>query len=440
MQFRNTLRKLRAIGLVLALPLLGAFPALSQDQVELRVMDWQSGGPDFWAKTDQLFMEKNPGIKVVHEFVPYDKYFESVGAYVASQDGPDLIQNEPGGNVFDRKDSFVALNSYFSAAELARFSGTAALCTDFDCNKEIWGIPHTNQGHMMYYNKAVLSAAGLDPNSPPKTYADLITACEKIKAADKECIQLGGKDWAALWTWLELIVQTATPEDMQALKEGTQKWTDGPHIGALRIFDDMHKRGMFNDGAAATTVTPDMNDAFVGDKAAFVMTIMSDFMNWKWWGDKMGYDKFGAMKFPRVAAGDIDGVTPGPFTGKFNPYGGIGYNLTTWSKQKDAAVAYIKFVTSPETQTRYLVEGGAMPANKDVDQGAVKKIGSPQLEETLGWVAEDGNFPASPHLWLYAAELDEIIRSSQLLLTGAATVDDMAASLQQVRDAQAAAN
>ena len=433
---RELTRKLRVFALALVLPFLAtAAPAVAQDKVEIRVLDWQSGGPDFWAKTDKLFMEKYPNIKVTHEYVPYGTYFDSVGAYIASQDGPDLIQNEPGGNVFDRKDSFVPLNSYFTAEELSHYSGTAALCTDFDCSKDIWGIPHTNQGHMMYYNKAVFTEAGLNPAAPPKTYSELITACEKVKSIGKDCIVLGAKDWAAEWTWLELIAQTATPADMQALHDGTQKWTDGPHIGALRIFGDMVKRGMFNKGAAATTVTPDMQDSFVGNKSAFVMTIMSDFMNWKWWGEKMGYDKFGAMKFPAIAAGDIEGVTPGPYTGKFNPYGGIAYNLTTWSKHKDAAVQYIKFVTGPETQTRYLVEGGAMPANKDVDPKVVASIGSPQLIETLGWVGEKGNFPASPHLYLYAAELDEIIRGAQLVLSGAASVDDMAASLQQVHDA-----
>ena len=441
MEEHNVLGKLKAFGCLFALQALvvAASPVLAQEQVEIRVLDWQSGGPDFWAKTDQLFMEQHPNIKVVHEFVPYDKYFDAVGAYVASQDGPDLIQNEPGGNVFDRKDSFVPLNSYFSVDELNTYTGLAALCTDFDCSKEIWGIPHTNQGHMMYYNKSVLSEAGLDPSIPPQTYAELIDACEKINAIGKSCIQLGAKDWAALWTWLEVIVQTATPADMQALRDGTQKWTDGPHLGALRIFDDMNKRGMFNKGAAGSTVTPEMNDAFVGNNAGFVMTIMSDFMNWKWWGDNMGYDKFGAMKFPKVAAGDIDGVTPGQFAGKFNPYGGIGYNLTVWSEQKDAAVEYIKFVVGSETQTRYLVEGGAMPSNKNVDPAVVDSIGSPQLIETLGWVAEEGNFPASPHLYLYAAELDEIIRGAQLVLTGDSTVEDWAASLQQVRDSQAAA-
>ena len=410
--------------------------ALAQD-VTIRVMDWQSGGPDFWTETDRLFMEQNPGIKVEHEYVPYGTYFDSLGAYVAAQDGPDLIQNEPGGNIFDRKDNWVPLNEYFTAEELAQISGTAALCTDFDCTKEIWGLPHTNQGHLMYYNKVVFAEAGLDPAKAPQTYEELGKACDAIKAIGKDCIVLGAKDWAALWTWLELIVQTATPADMQALKDGTQKWTDAPHLGALKLLADMQQKGWFNPGAAATTVTPDMQDSFVGNKSGFVMTIMSDFMNWKWWGEKMAYDNFGVMKFPVIDADDVPGVAPGPYAGKFNPYGGIGYNLTTWSKNKDAAIAYIKFVTGPETQTRYLVEGGAMPANKNIDPAAIAGIGSPQLDETLKWVAEEGNFPASPHLYLFAAEIDEIIRGAQLLLTGTITADQMAEQLQQVHDAQA---
>ena len=57
---------------------------------------------------------------------------------------------------------------------------------------------------------------------------------------------------------------------------------------------------------------------------------------------------------------------------------------------------------------------------------------------TLAWVNEAGNFPASTHLYLYAAELDELIRGAQLVLAGSSTIEDMAASLQRVHDAQAA--
>jgi ABC-type glycerol-3-phosphate transport system substrate-binding protein len=426
------------LALAASLAVAARAPAIAEDQVTIRVFDWQSGGPDYWKKTDDLFMQKYPHITVKHEFVPYLTFFDSLGAFVASQDGPDLIQNEPGGNIFDRKDNWVPLNEYFSKDELAQFNGLNALCTDFDCSKEIWGIPHTNQGHLMYYNKEVFKAAGLDPEKPPQTYKELGADCDKIKAAGKECIVLGAKDWAFLWTWLELSVQTCTPADMKALQTGAQKWTGGCHLAALKIFDDMIKRGWFNKGAAGTSVTPDMQDFFAGNKAGFVMTIMSDFMNWKWWGEKMGYDKFGVLKFPVIAAGDVAGVTPGPYAGKFNPYGGIAFNLTTWSKHRKEAVEYIKFITGPESQTRYLVEAGAMPANKNIDKTVIAKIGSPQLVQTLAWINAGGNFPGSTHLYLYAAEWDQLERGAQLLLSGSGTVEDMAAALQAVHDAQAA--
>lgn len=403
------------------------------DPVTIRVMDWQSGGPEFWEETDRLFNEKYPWIEVEHEFVPYQTYFDAMGAYIASQEGPDLIQNEPGGNVFDRAENWVPINDYISGEEFADLSGTAAFCTDFDCSKEIWGLPHTNQGHHMYYNKTVFEEAGLDPENPPTTYKEMDVACKAIKNIGKECIVLGAKDWAVLWTWLELIVQTASPEDMAALQAGEQTWLDAPHLNALKIFADMNERGWFNEGAAATTVVPDMNDMFVGGKAGFVMTIMSDFMNWKWWGDAMGYNNFGAIKFPIIDEDDIPDVVPGTYVGKFNPYGGIGYNLTAWSEHPDEAVLYIKFVTSPETQARYLLQGGAMPANKTIDRTVVT---TPQLADILDWVSEEGNYPVSPHLYLYAAEWDEIIRSGQLMLTGDMTAEEAAEAIQRVRDAQ----
>jgi multiple sugar transport system substrate-binding protein len=65
-------------------------------KVSLRVMDWQSGGKDFWDKTDADFMALHPEITIVHEPVPYGQYFDKVGAYIAAKDGPDLMQLETG--------------------------------------------------------------------------------------------------------------------------------------------------------------------------------------------------------------------------------------------------------------------------------------------------------------------------------------------------------
>ena len=42
-------------------------------------------------------------------------------------------------------------------------------------------MPFNMSGPVLYYNKKAFSAAGLDPNSPPKTLDDLKAAAEKLK-------------------------------------------------------------------------------------------------------------------------------------------------------------------------------------------------------------------------------------------------------------------
>ena len=43
-------------------------------------------------------------------------------------------------------------------------------------------MPFNTSGPVLYYNKKAFTAAGLDPNSPPKTLDDVRAAAEKLKA------------------------------------------------------------------------------------------------------------------------------------------------------------------------------------------------------------------------------------------------------------------
>lgn len=145
----------------------------------------------------------------------------------------------------------------------------------------------------------------------------------------------------------------------------------------------------------------------------------------------MGYENFGVMKFPQIEANvPLDGVSPGPLAGTMDVHGGIAFSIPTWSRLTDEAIAYIKFVLSPETQTRFLVEGGAFPSSKSFDASVVD---APQFAQIVEWVNEPG--VAVPGL-LYNTpeEWDEIIRQSQLMLLGQASPDDAAEALQRVHD------
>jgi multiple sugar transport system substrate-binding protein len=408
-----------------------ATPVQENEPVTIRVMNWESGSEAFWLGTDKAFMEKYPWITVEHEIDPYGQYFDKVGAYIAAGDGPDLIQFETGMGILKYKDALVPINDYVKDV-FQDINGTMAFCEDFDCSKNIYSLPHTNQAHMVYYNKTVFKEAGLDPEKPPTTWREFDDACQKIKAAGKECLAFGGKEQAALWTWCDLPQQTASLEEQLGLFHGTVKWTDAPFLNGWRLFEDMNKRGWFQQGAASTNVNPDSVDKFVRGDAAFYNSIISDCYNWKWFGDLMGgYENLGVMKFPKIECDfPLKGVCPGPLADLMDLHGGIGFGVMKWSKNPEAGVLYIKFVVSPETQKRFLSDSGGFPSNRNFDPSIVA---APQFQTIVKWANEAKNPPAI--LYATPEEWDEIIRQAQLILLGETDAQKAAEAVQATRDA-----
>jgi sn-glycerol 3-phosphate transport system substrate-binding protein len=47
-----------------------------------------------------------------------------------------------------------------------------------------WGVPFQRSTVVMYYNKELFKEAGLDPNRPPETWADLKAAATKLTKKD----------------------------------------------------------------------------------------------------------------------------------------------------------------------------------------------------------------------------------------------------------------
>ena len=54
-----------------------------------------------------------------------------------------------------------------------------------------WGIPFQRSTIVMYYNKDAFRAAGLDPENPPSTWDELVTAGKKLTKAD-------GSQWGVM--------------------------------------------------------------------------------------------------------------------------------------------------------------------------------------------------------------------------------------------------
>jgi|GEM_PF-1764507 len=395
------------------------------EPVALKMIHYAGGGQDFWNNLNASFMEEFPNITIEQEVVDPGTYHQKLGGYVSAGDGPDIALMEAGLSTIKYKDVLIDLNGKFDDI-IGSVVGLDVYYNDFDTSKELLAMPSASNGHMIYYNKIVFEEAGLDPENPPKTWSEMDAAIQKIKAAGKEGIALGGKEYGNFWLWSAMMNLTMSHEQHLGIFQGTTKWNEKPLSDVVYIFEDMYKKGWFIKDAALTSVTPEAQDMFINGDAAFFVSLLGDAFNWKVWGEAMGYENFGVMKLPTVAADDpIAGIVPGPLNGTIPVWGSYAWGITKWSKNPDAAVTYLKYLLRKDVQERFVLEGGFFPNSlSDFD---ISKVEAPQFATLVEYAIESeavpGLFYSSPEEW------DAYIRNAQLLLSdqqdAKAFVDDM---------------
>jgi multiple sugar transport system substrate-binding protein len=128
------------------------------------------------------FNKATPNVKVTMNVYQWADFFQKVPAAVASGNGPDV-----GAMHVDDIPTNAARNIIVPIDDVAK----ALNLTEADFSPVVWqggvykdkryGIPLDAHSLGMYYNKAVLQKAGLDPEKPPQTGEDYLAALEQIK-------------------------------------------------------------------------------------------------------------------------------------------------------------------------------------------------------------------------------------------------------------------
>ena len=95
---------------------------------------------------------------------------------------------------------------------------------------KLYFIPTTLQGHVVYYNKALYKAAGLDPEKPPTTWAELTKVCDAFKAQGKTaCFMMANKEgYEAEFFLSEAANQSLTAQQQADWLAGKLHWSDPP--------------------------------------------------------------------------------------------------------------------------------------------------------------------------------------------------------------------
>ncbi len=321
----------------------------SSSKVKLTLGWFMDGKTGSYKALLDAFKKKHPNVVVVEQSIPYDGYYQKLGAWTSAKQGPDAIALEPGALAEPYYKDMQPLDVKTFQSDMGNVTDPTAFCTNWDCNKGFYSIGFDSQGYPLYYNKDVFKQAGLDPNQPPRTFGEMKTACDAVKKIGKQCWEILGKTFGLPIVLAETALRVVTKQQMLDLATGKAKWTDPEFKQVLTLLDYMAKNGWYQDGWVASG---EVQTPFVAGKAAFVSGFFSGGgATWSNLASTMGSDdKFGILPMPKLQPGDVPGVTPGPLNDTIGLEVGRAIVVPKWSKHPKEAEELIRTTLDPEVQ------------------------------------------------------------------------------------------
>lgn len=404
-----------ALGITAALALTACGGASSGNGAagsdKLVVWNWGASDDAATAYQDDVkaaFAKLHPDVEVEIVSQPFDQYYTLLGSAIEAGTGPDLALFNGGTQLKSRVDSLVPVT-----AELAGIHDQLAGWPAFETGGETYSAPMFLQGFPIYYNKALFTAAGLDPENPPTTWDELTAACTAILAkTDASCFALGNKEGLGIEFFLSGFGSGIfTPEEYDDWINGKRDWTSEHAKQALQLWAQTSADGWYNEGANSTAMFNDSFDIFSGGKAAMVVGLSSGIAHWKQFDEFLGAD-----------LGFMMPVTVNPGTTLALPIeGGIGYGVLNADK-KDLAVDWIKATVDKSALSAYALAGGQIVSDTTITLDT-PIVSAQQIIKEL-----PGSKPLL-HSALSGDTLDLLHRLGQQLLVGEVTVDDAVTQL-----------
>ncbi|MEV5693317.1 ABC transporter substrate-binding protein [Micromonospora globbae] len=321
--------------------------------------------------------EKQTGIKVNLEVVPWSDLLNRLLAAATSGQGPDVVNI---GNTWSASLQATGALVEFDDATLQAVGGKdrfvpAALAAAGAPGKPPAAVPLYSLAYALYYNKKAFADAGI--TAPPTTWEQLAEYGRKLST--------GGK-WG-------LAIEGANPSENahHAFTFSQQyggEWFDSSGKPTFDTPQNVAAVKRYVDFMAADKITNPSNAEYAQNQS------VSDFANGK--AAMLLWQAAGSNLKTQNMAADAYGVAPVPFLASPPPGGkkvnsmvaGINMAIFKHTKNRDGALSFVKFMTSDEEQTILNKTYGSLPAVKTA--GTDPAFSAPEqkvLQETLSTTA-----------------------------------------------------
>ena len=301
------------------------------------------------------FEKENPGIKVKPIYA--GTYQETiVKALTAHKSGePPVTSVLLSTDMFTLidEDAIVPIDSVATSADDKAWlkSFFPAFMMNSQTGGNVWGVPFQRSTVVLYWNKELFKEAGLDPNKPPATWTEMLAYAQKLTKRDASGnttqwgIQVPSSGFP-YWLFQGFTTQNGVELMNPA---GDTTYYDKPEvIEALQFWVDLgRKHRVMPQGVVEWGTTP---RDFFERKIAMMWTTTGNLTNVK---NNAKFD-FGVAMLP---AGKRRG----------SPTGGGNFYVFKKStpQQQQAALRFIKWITSPERAAQWGIDTGYVAVRPD---------------------------------------------------------------------------
>jgi multiple sugar transport system substrate-binding protein len=300
-------------------------------------------------RVGRAFEAENPSIKLELVHRPWSEYFTWLREEWRQGRSPDVmflnyIRSYAPEGAIEPLDAYIARDRY----DLSDFY--PRLLELFAYQGTYYGLPRDNDTKVIYYNKSLLTQAGLEPPASGWSWTDLRNLATRLTKRDGfgRTLQYGfafeASYWWQLWVWQnggDVVDDSLNPTRVRLDEPGA--------IDALQFLVDLIYADRSAPPAPVLLDTDQIAQHFRQGKVAMALgnhalvPAFAEESNLSW---------------------DIVGL---PFRQqRANLAGGAGYTISSRSQQKDAAWALVRFLVGPKGQALFAESGVIVPARRSI--------------------------------------------------------------------------
>lgn len=309
------------------------------------------------------YMAANPGVTIEITHLENEAFKERLTTIMQAGDPPDIFQSWGGGTLWNYAEAGLLrdITADLTADDSAwqnSFSAQSAL--DLYAYEGVnYGVPLNFGAVGLWYNTRLFAEAGIE--STPETWDEFLATVQQLKDAGITPIALGGRDkWPGHFWWVQLAIREGGQAAFENAYTRAGAFTDAPFVAAGERLQELIALEPFQTDFMAMSYG--QAAGLVGNGEA-AMELMGQWAPGVQQGNSTSGEglpegELGWFPFPFIesGAGDSSDVLGG------------GDGFAVGANAPDEAIDFLRFLTTPEVQTRFVELGtGFVPTIGDAE-------------------------------------------------------------------------